>query len=81
MKLQIVINETYEEENALVNIEDNTVLAKGDYYHDKISEYIEGFLSGLDFAKLDYELEEVDLYATPDMEIFNICGFYNGNDD
>ena len=79
MKLQIITNGTYEEEKALINSENNTVLVKGDSYHDKIDKYISGFLNGLNFAKFTYTLEE-DIVATPNMEIFNICNFYNDDD-
>ena len=36
MKIQRVINGTYEEEVALIDIETNELLLKGDAYHDKI---------------------------------------------
>ena len=37
MKLIIFINSTMEDEQALVNSENNEILLKGDYYHDKLS--------------------------------------------
>jgi len=80
MRLQIVINNTFEEEKALINIHTKEVLAHGDYYHNKIDEYIAGFLNGLSFANVQYELlDSVEL--TPDMELFNICSFENNNYD
>jgi len=80
MKLQIVVNSTFEEEKALINIDTKQVLAHGDYYHDKIDEYIGGFLSGLSFANVQYELLD-DICANPDTELFTICEFDNNNYD
>ena len=78
MKLQILINSTYNDEKALINADTKEIIVKGDYYHDKINEYIEGFLHGLRFTNIEYELLE-ELEVTPDMELFNICDFYNDN--
>ena len=47
MNLIIYANEHYEEERALFNLETNEVILKGDYYHDKIYEKIEGYLLAL----------------------------------
>jgi len=63
MKLNFIIytNEEFEEEKALVKLEEDnnfTVVVKGDYYHDKIDQLIEGFLMGLKFTREnDYEIE------------------------
>jgi len=80
MRLQIVTNSTFEEEKALINIDTKQILVHGDYYHDKIDEYITGFLNGLSFARISYELLDNQV-LTPDMEMFNICGFENNNYD
>ena len=76
MKLQTIINSTFDEELALINKDTNNVIVKGDYYHDKINEYIEGFLHGLNFANVDYELLE-DIEVSPKDELFELCDFYN----
>ena len=80
MKLQKIINSTFEEESALINVDTNEVIASGDYYHDKINEYIEGILYGFDYVGIKYEKLE-SIFVTPDMELFNICEFYNGEYD
>ena len=49
-KLIIYINETFEEEKALVDLATMKTLEKGDYYHDKINQTIDGFIEGLEFA-------------------------------
>lgn len=74
MRLKIFINEEFEDERALVNIENNEVLLKGDCYHDKIDEKIEGFLLGLDFANIEY-VEEEDEWIDLDSKMFSIIGF------
>ena len=48
----------------------------GDDYHDKIEERIEGFLTGLKYAKFDYELDE-NLEIDSTNELFNKCNFIN----
>jgi hypothetical protein len=47
MNLVIFENATYEEEKALVNLDTDTVIMQGDYYHDKIDYKIEGYLEAL----------------------------------
>jgi hypothetical protein len=47
MKLVIFANKHYEEEKALVDLDKNEVLLKGDYYHDKIDHLIEGYILAL----------------------------------
>lgn len=54
MKIEILTNPYFEEEKCLVI--DGEVLFQGDYYHNKIDEYIEGFLYGLDYAKIEYQI-------------------------
>lgn len=75
LKFKIYKNETFEEENALVNEETKEVVLKGDYYHDKIDSKIEGFFDGLEFCKMDYEIEEEWIDSSHTM--FNEIGFYN----
>jgi hypothetical protein len=43
MKLVIFANKHYEEEKALMDLDKKEVLLKGDYYHDKIDNVIEGY--------------------------------------
>lgn len=76
MRLQKVNNATFEEESALINVDTNEVIAKGDYYHDKIDEYIDGILHGLTYAGIEYEKLE-NISVTPNMNLFDICDFYN----
>lgn len=76
MRLQIAINSTFEEEKALLNLDNKEVIFRGDYYHDKIDEYIQGFLKGLSYANIQYELLD-NAFITPDMEMFDVCDFVN----
>lgn len=77
MKLIIFINSTMEDEQALVNLEDNEILLKGDFYHDKIEAQIQGFLKGLKFAEVDFIIEEEII--NPDNDMFEKLEFYNDN--
>lgn len=76
LRLQKVTNGSFEEELALINADTNEVITKGDYYHDKIDEYIDGVLYGLSYVNVDYEELEART-VTPDMDLFKICDFYN----
>lgn len=67
------INGTFDEEMALVI--DNKVVLNGDYYHDKISETISGFIQGLEYCGHEVEVEEMTIH--PDDPMFDTIGFYN----
>lgn len=75
MKLIKYVNSTFEEEKALYRPEFGTVLVKGDYYHDKIDEKIEGFIAGIEYMDDKVELEVIGV-GTND-PLFNRIGFYN----
>lgn len=66
MKVQIVVNGDFEEMRALINADTNEVLAIGDYYHDKIDEYIDGVLHGLDIAGVAYDLVATEVIEEDD---------------
>lgn len=72
-------NATHEEgEMALVNItEGSSVIYNGDWYHEKVSAKIEGYLHafGIDILKV----KAVEL--TPDNEEFHDLYFYDGTED
>ena len=76
MKLQRLTNGTFEDEMALINIEDNEVLIKGDSYHNKIYEQIEGFLLGLSYCNCKYKLVK-NKTVNPKDKLFDICEFSN----
>lgn len=77
MKLIIFINSTMEDEQALVNSENNEILLKGDYYHDKIDAQIQGFIEGLKFAEVDFIIEEKII--NPGSDMFEKLEFHNDN--
>jgi hypothetical protein len=76
LRLQKVTNGAFEEESALINIDTKEVVVKGDYYHDKIDEYIDGVLYGLSYSGIDYEILDT-IVATPNTELFKLCDFYD----
>ena len=79
MKLKKIINGTFDEEKALVNMDTKEMILHGNYYDNKIDEYINGFLEGLNYAKVKYELLESET-ITPEYEMFNKCEFWNEED-
>lgn len=72
-------NETFEDERALVNKDTGEILCKGDYYHDKINQYIDGFIHGLRYCEYDVITENTII--NPKNELFNKLGFYNADAD
>jgi hemerythrin len=60
MNLIIYVNDHFEEERALFDLEGNREILKGDYYHDKITERIEGYLQALDDFKIYTEEVETE---------------------
>jgi hypothetical protein len=50
-----------EEVQALYDSEGYEILS-GDWYHDKIQQKIDGFLLGLEFAKIEFEVDEIERY-------------------
>lgn len=76
MKLIIYGNKHYEEEKALVDLDKKKVLLKGDYYHDKIDEKIEGYLQAL----FDFNIYQQDVsteWIDYKHELYNFLEFYN----
>ena len=77
MLLVIYVNETFEEEKALVDVSDgHEVLLKGDGYHDKIDHKIEGYMQALKDQGLyddDPDREEIG----PDHFMFSELEFYD----
>ncbi|HHT7008931.1 MULTISPECIES: hypothetical protein [Bacillus] len=49
-----------DDEKALFDVDTETVLLTGDYYHDKIDFKIEGYLLALNINKDDVPTEEID---------------------
>jgi hypothetical protein len=80
MRIQKINNGSFEEEAALVDVDTNEVIVKGDYYHDKIDEYIAGFIHGLAYSSTGIEVLDT-LTVTPDMELFKLCEFYDDGSD
>lgn len=73
-KLKVYINETFEEEKALVDLATMETLEKGDYYHNKIDTRIEGLLKGLQIAGVHYNVTEETI--NPEHPMFDKLGFY-----
>jgi uncharacterized protein YgfB (UPF0149 family) len=77
MTLTIYTNAHYEDERALCNGEE--IIMKGDAYHDKIIQWIDGFLEGLGYADIEFELEEEIIDSTHEMYVE--LDFYNEDGD
>lgn len=78
MKLIIYINEHWEEdpEYALFDLHENKILLKGDWYHDKISHKIAGYLRALrDFDVYSEPVNE--MYINSEHEHYDLLDFYN----
>lgn len=69
-------NSTYEDERALYDKDkDMLIMEKGDTYHDKICEKIEGFIYALDYLGIEYKLDDTWVEVTPNEDLFETLGF------
>ena len=68
------INGTLEDEAALYDVNNNEIVIKGDDYHDKIYEKIDGIIQGIEYVGIEVAVEEKIIY--PDNEMFNVLDFY-----
>ena len=76
MTFQKVYNQDYDnEEIALLNVDTNEIIIRGDWYHDSIEDYIRGFIEGLEYGGIKVEVKE-DFFAQPNTELFKRCNFY-----
>ena len=75
MRIRIYESEIEDEiVKALINEDTKELILNGDYYHDKITEKIQGFLQGLDYIKFEYEWLETKV-INEDNEMYSVCGF------
>ena len=77
LNLLTYVNAELPDEKALVSNADGEidVLVKGDYYHDKILEKIEGFLGGLDYAGVEYNFNDYRILIDHNSAYYSIIGF------
>lgn len=76
MNLVIYVNDTFEEERALVDLDTGVEILNGDYYHDKIDDRIAGYLSALRDHKI-YTDEVPTEYIGKKHEYFGRLDFYD----
>jgi len=77
MTLTIYTNAHYEDEKALCDGDE--IIIKGDTYHDKIVQWIDGFLKGLGYADAEFKVEEEIINSTHTM--YETLDFYNEDED
>lgn len=70
-------NAEFEEEEALSNALNGEVIMKGDWYHNKISSVIDGFIEGLEYITPFVTVKEVEV--TKEEELFDWLGFYSND--
>lgn len=73
MKLITLINGTFEDQKALYNLDTKEVLCTGDYYHNKITERIEGIIQGIKYCGI--QVEEDERLIFPNDDLFGVCDF------
>jgi hypothetical protein len=74
LRLKVYDKEDGDIVRALVNEDTKELIMNGSYYDDKIVEKIQGFLKGLDFANIEYELLEME-EISEDHPMYKICRF------
>jgi len=79
MNLVHYINKTFDEEEALYDPLKRKLIAHGDYYHNHISQVIEGIVIGLEYA--GYNVNVTEEYLRPDNPLFTEFDFYIGDDE
>ena len=72
------INLTFEDESALYDETRGVIVKKGDSYHDKMNEWIEGFLGGIRYLSEEYDVQLFGINPSDDM--FEKLDFYNEED-
>jgi hypothetical protein len=77
VNLVVYINNTFEEEKALYDLDERRIIIKGDYYHDKIDHVIEGYLIAKDIDEDEVE----DIWIDNNHEMFEELEFYDGSMD
>lgn len=77
MKLIIYVNEDFEEQKSLVDVDEEEVLLNGDAYHDKINERMEGYVTALNVHKIyDKEIEDIpEVEIGPDHKYYKMSNF------
>lgn len=68
-------NGTFEDEQALYDKTNDKLITKGDDYHDKIYEYIQGILHGFIYSNIKYNITSETV--NPKDKMFDILEFYN----
>jgi hypothetical protein len=79
MNLTILINGTSEDEKGLYDNDKEMLIVKGDYYHIKIDDRIEGIIQGIEYCGIEVNLNKLTIYPTN--ELFNKYNFYDNQDD
>lgn len=80
MKLINFINVTYEDAEALYDYDNDELIIVGDYYHDNIGDYINGYIDGLRSISKEPILC-ITVMVTPNSEYFKKCDFVIDEDD
>lgn len=73
------INGTLEDEAALYDVDNNEIVIKGDYYHNRIYDKIDGIIQGIEYVGIEVAVEEKIIY--PDNEMFNVLDFYEEEEE
>lgn len=79
MNLVHYINKIFDEEEALYDSIKRELIAHGDYYHNHISNVIDGIIIGLEYA--GYNVNVTEEYIGPDNPLFAEFDFYLGDDE
>jgi hypothetical protein len=74
MKIEVYTNGSYDDTEMALVIDD-VIVAKGDYYHDKISDFIDGFIEGIEFASPEKITVDYKTIKTDD-PMFKYLDFY-----
>jgi hypothetical protein len=74
LRLKVYNKEDGDIVQALVNEETKELILNGSYYDDKIEEKIKGFLRGLEYVNVEYELLKEET-INENHEMYEVCEF------
>ena len=79
MRLIIYVNDDFEDERALFDLDEEKTLLLGDYCHDHIDEKIEGYLEALkDFKIYENDSNLETEWIDSDHKYYKLIGFCYG---
>lgn len=79
IKMLYAINNTNDDERALINLDTKEIIFKGSNLRENMFEKIKAHVESMQYFGLPFELEQ--LRMNPDHELYKVIGFLLGEDN